>query len=103
VVMNGVKSAFIPYEIKRDFVVRTKAKVKKLIAEYATRKCVEPEAATGQSSCKSVVDECRGRAGVVEVHRIVRVVSSVIVGVVSPETYSSVSPMALKPWFLNDT
>jgi len=37
IVMSGVKSAFIPYEIKRDFIVRTKAKVKKLIVEYAAQ------------------------------------------------------------------
>jgi adenosine deaminase len=38
VVMNGVKSAFIPYEIKRDFIKRTKDKVKDMIVAHAISK-----------------------------------------------------------------
>ncbi len=34
-VMNGVKSAFIPYEIKRDLIIRTKETTKKLIVDFA--------------------------------------------------------------------
>jgi len=33
--MSGVKSAFIPYEFKRDLIKRTKARVKDQIAEFA--------------------------------------------------------------------
>ncbi len=33
-VMNGVKSAFIPYEIKRDYVTRIKKKTKDMLVEY---------------------------------------------------------------------
>ncbi|MCP4600592.1 MAG: adenosine deaminase [Proteobacteria bacterium] len=36
-VMNGVKSAFIPYEIKKDFIKRTKKTAKKMIIEYASQ------------------------------------------------------------------
>lgn len=35
IVMNGVKSAFIPYEIKRDFIRRTKEKTKRMILDFA--------------------------------------------------------------------
>jgi adenosine deaminase len=34
IVMNGVKSAFIPYEIKRDFIKRTKATTKEMLLDY---------------------------------------------------------------------
>lgn len=37
IVMAGVKSAFIPYEFKRDFVKQTKEKVKRLIVEQAMK------------------------------------------------------------------
>ncbi len=35
IVMSGVKSAFIPYELKKDMIRRTKAKVKDLIVSFA--------------------------------------------------------------------
>jgi adenosine deaminase len=37
IVMNGVKSAFIPYEIKRDFIQRTKATTKDMLLNYAKK------------------------------------------------------------------
>jgi adenosine deaminase len=37
IVMNGVKSAFIPYEIKRDFIQRTKATTKDMLLDYAKK------------------------------------------------------------------
>jgi adenosine deaminase len=33
IVMSGVKSAFLPYEYKKDLIVETKKQVKKLIVE----------------------------------------------------------------------
>jgi adenosine deaminase len=36
-VMSGVKSAFIPYEFKKDFIVRTKEKVKAMLVEQAQK------------------------------------------------------------------
>jgi adenosine deaminase len=35
-VMNGVKSSFLPYEIKRDMIVRTKEKTKALFVDFVT-------------------------------------------------------------------
>ena len=46
-VMNGVKSSFIPYEIRRDLIRRTKDRVKKLLVENAApvdSKAPEPPA-----------------------------------------------------------
>ncbi len=34
-VMNGVKSSFIPYEYKKDLIIRTKNRVKQLLVDYA--------------------------------------------------------------------
>ncbi len=41
-VMGGVKSAFIPYEFKRDSIRRTKDKVKKMLVEEAVKQGVTP-------------------------------------------------------------
>ncbi len=37
VVMNGVKSSFLPYEIKKHFIRRTKEKVKRQIIDYVNQ------------------------------------------------------------------
>lgn len=34
-VMNGVKSSFIPYEIRKDLIIRTKQRVKQLMVDHA--------------------------------------------------------------------
>ncbi len=41
VVMNGVKSSFLSYEIKTDFIRRTKSTVKEMMVEYAVKKGVQ--------------------------------------------------------------
>ncbi len=44
VVMHGVKSAFMPHEYKRDFVIATKAEVKAMLVEQA-KKAMVPDSA----------------------------------------------------------
>lgn len=48
VVMNGVKSAFIPYEIKKDFIKRTKETTKQQILEHIQKRKSDEET-TSQS------------------------------------------------------
>ena len=48
-VMAGVKSSFIPYEIKRDLIVRTKQKTKQLFLDYIEERQLEVPAASPKS------------------------------------------------------
>jgi adenosine deaminase len=47
-VMAGVKSAFIPYEFKRDLIRRTKDKVRTMIVAEAIAQGIGPRGANGR-------------------------------------------------------
>jgi adenosine deaminase len=55
-VMNGVKSAFIPYEFKKDFIRRTKDTVKKQIVDFEASLGRGPIPQASQGSYKPSVD-----------------------------------------------
>jgi adenosine deaminase len=45
IVMNGIKSSFIPYEFKKDFIKQTKVTVKKQIVDYVEKSLIPIEEA----------------------------------------------------------
>lgn len=49
IVMNGVKSAFIPHELKRDLIRRTKSAVKNLILDFVRTHSKDSDSVTDQN------------------------------------------------------